>query len=106
MSGDYPGNATRKRRPAMTVELLEAETVTAALVETNDDGTAAAAGARMATLGRRRVDRCLSRCSALLRDRHEAKANRGQAHLGGQGADGRRETAAGHGLRHGDVWGA
>jgi hypothetical protein len=37
MSGDYPGN-TRKRQVALTVERLEPETTTLALVEANENG--------------------------------------------------------------------
>ena len=51
MSGDYPGNA-RKRRVTMTVGQLEAETVAAALFETNGYGTAALAPSRRGEIER------------------------------------------------------
>jgi hypothetical protein len=40
LSGDYPGNAPKKRR-TMTVEQLEPEEVTPSPVEANGDGFAA-----------------------------------------------------------------
>jgi len=39
LSGDYPGNAPKKRR-AMTIEVLEPEAITPALVDANGDVSA------------------------------------------------------------------